>query len=133
VTQTLTRRPISAGQRLGMRIDDSGASIRATWNDSSTAPNAECAYTGTPHDVGFDLAYSTFMCNNNPILVQGTVESDADGDGFGDDTQDLCPTNSSTHGSCPPAPPPQTKKKCKKKHKKRSAEVAKKKCKKKRR
>ena len=139
VTQTLTRRPISAGQRLGLRLDDSGGNIRATWNDNSPAPQAECAYTATPHDVGFDLVYSTFACNHNPILVQGTVESDADGDGFGDDTQDACPSSGASHGACPvtpsttPTPTPQ-KKKCKKKHNKGSAaEAKKKKCKKKKR
>jgi hypothetical protein len=40
---------------------------------------------------------------------------DADGDGFGDETQDQCPANASTPGPCPPAlpslgttPPPDT-------------------------
>jgi hypothetical protein len=33
-----------------------------------------------------------------------TVEPDADGDGYGDETQDGCPTDPSTHGACP-APP----------------------------
>jgi hypothetical protein len=32
--------------------------------------------------------------------VAAVVETDADGDGYGDDTQDLCPTNASTHGPC---------------------------------
>jgi hypothetical protein len=35
----------------------------------------------------------------NPISV--TVEPDADGDGFGDETQDKCPTDASTQGACP--------------------------------
>jgi hypothetical protein len=138
VTEKLTRRPISAGQRLGLRMDDPSGNIRATWNDNSSDPRAECAFTTTPHDVGSDLTYSTFLCNHNPILLQGTVESDADGDGFGDDTQDACPSNGATQGACPTAPPSSTptspKKKCKKKHKKRSASDAKKKkCKKKKR
>jgi hypothetical protein len=138
VTETLTRRPIEADQRLGLHLDDPSGNIRATWNDNSLDPRAECAYTATPHEVDFDLVYTTFACNHNPILVQGTVESDTDGDGFGDDTQDGCPTNASTHGSCastlPTPPPTKKKKKCKKKHKKRSAEAAKKKkCKKRKR
>jgi hypothetical protein len=130
VTEVLTRRPIAAGQRLGLRFDDSGGAIRGTWNDGGGP--AECAYTATPHMVDNDLTYSTVGCNHNPILAQGTVESDADGDGFGDDTQDLCPTNASTQGPCPATTSPHKKKKCKKK-KHRSAEVAKKKCKKKKR
>ena len=34
------------------------------------------------------------------LLVQGTVEPDADGDGFGDETQDTCPAQASTQGAC---------------------------------
>jgi hypothetical protein len=40
----------------------------------------------------------------NPISV--TVEPDADGDGFGDETQDKCPTDASTGGACPKPPTP---------------------------
>jgi hypothetical protein len=34
------------------------------------------------------------------LLVQATLEPDADGDGFGDETQDQCPRQASTHGAC---------------------------------
>jgi hypothetical protein len=133
VTEVLTRRPIAAGQRLGLHFDDSGGAIRGTWNDTT----AQCAYTGTPHPVDTDVTYTTVGCNNNPILAQGTVESDADGDGFGDDTQDRCPTNAAIQTACPasaPLPLPAPKKKCKKKkHRSADAGVAKKKCKKKHR
>ena len=64
------------------------------------------------------------------------LEADADRDGFGDETQDQCPTDASTQGACPVTPvtpaPSVKKKKCKKHKKKHSAESAKKKkCKKK--
>ena len=41
------------------------------------------------------------------IPVTAQLERDADGDGFGDETQDLCATDASTQGVCPPdvAPP----------------------------
>jgi hypothetical protein len=44
------------------------------------------------------------------IPVIATVEPDADGDGYGDETQDQCPTDATTQGPCPakataPAPP----------------------------
>jgi hypothetical protein len=64
------------------------------------------------------------------INVAAVLEPDADHDGFGDETQDQCPSNAGTQGSCAVT---QVKKKCKK-HKKKhhSAESAKKKkCKKK--
>jgi hypothetical protein len=60
--------------------------------------------------------------------IAAKLEPDADRDGFGDETQDKCATNATTHDPCPV---PKTKK-CKKKKHKRAAEIAKKKCKKKR-
>jgi hypothetical protein len=45
------------------------------------------------------------------LLAQATVEPDADGDGFGDETQDQCPSQAGTQGQCvstPPPPPPLT-------------------------
>jgi hypothetical protein len=135
VTQVLTRRPIVAGQRLGMQFpDDDLGDIQNMHND----PSAECAYSLVEHGVGFNLSYTTISCNHNVSLLSGTIEADADGDGFGDETQDQCPTNGTAHGTCPPAttaPTPTTtptaKKKCKKKKHQRAATVAKKKCKKK--
>jgi hypothetical protein len=41
-------------------------------------------------------------------FVQATVEPDADLDGYGDETQDGCPTNASTQGACPAANLPAT-------------------------
>ena len=38
--------------------------------------------------------------------VNADLEPDADGDGFGDITQDACPANAATQGTCPPEPPP---------------------------
>ena len=40
------------------------------------------------------------------LLVQVTIEPDADGDGFGDETQDQCPTQPGTQGQCVANPPP---------------------------
>jgi len=34
------------------------------------------------------------------LLVQAVVEADADRDGFGDETQDACPSQASTQGAC---------------------------------
>jgi hypothetical protein len=37
------------------------------------------------------------------LLMNATIEPDADGDGFGDETQDQCPSSADTQGTCPPA------------------------------
>jgi hypothetical protein len=39
--------------------------------------------------------------SDQKLPVQATIERDADGDGYGDATQDACPTDPSTHGQCP--------------------------------
>jgi hypothetical protein len=142
ITQVLTRRPIAAGQRLGWQTTSSSGALTEQYN----APSGECAFSFLTHSLGADLTYSTFNCNHNLLLASGTIEADADGDGFGDDTQDGCPTNATTHGPCPtipsstppppspsPSPSPSlAKKKCKKNKKKhRSDAVMAKKCKKK--
>ncbi len=41
----------------------------------------------------------------NELQVQATIEPDADNDGFGDETQDQCPTQATTQGPCDTTPP----------------------------
>ncbi len=41
----------------------------------------------------------------NELQVQATIEPDADHDGFGDETQDNCPTQAATQGPCDTTPP----------------------------
>jgi hypothetical protein len=126
VTQVLTRRPIAAGQRLGMRINDSAAAIEDQ-HAGAFLPDTCAFYFGASQPVGETDGYSSQNCHGNVDLLSGTIESDADHDGFGDDTQDPCPTSAGTQGPCPTH-----KKRCKhKKHHKRDAGAAKKKCKKK--
>ena len=65
------------------------------------------------------------------LAIGATIEPDADHDGFGDETQDACPSDSTTQGACPtpatmrPAP----HRKCKKR---KLRAVAAKKCRKRR-
>jgi hypothetical protein len=55
---------------------------------------------------------------NNRANVSATIEPDADGDGFGDETQDKCPSSANTQGACA------KKKKCKKGKKKGKGKAA---------
>ena len=70
---------------------------------------------------------TTYQQDSGGYQVDGSavLEADADHDGFGDETQDQCPTNAATQGQCP------VKRKCKHKKKHKSAAVIAKKCKKK--
>jgi hypothetical protein len=71
------------------------------------------------------------------MYAQADVEPDADRDGFGDETQDQCPSEAATQGAC--VKPAGTAKKCKKKKRKKgkraraSGKPKKKGCKKKKR
>jgi hypothetical protein len=44
------------------------------------------------------------------VLISALVEADVDGDGFGDESQDQCPTNAGTQAPCPPSGPADTTK-----------------------
>jgi hypothetical protein len=44
---------------------------------------------------------TTGLLSAERILIAANVEPDSDRDGFGDETQDQCPTNATTQGPCP--------------------------------
>jgi hypothetical protein len=119
--------PISAGDRLGV-VRSSGTSGEGAQIISNNSPGGSTGSASVIHNSG---SASYLSMPDFELLMQYRVEPDADHDGYGDETQDQCPSSAASHGACPPAPPATKKKKCKK-HKKRSvsAEVAKKKCKK---
>jgi hypothetical protein len=127
ITAVATQRSIQAGDRLGL------FGFGLTTKVGANGTPRQCAYSTTGNAAGTTKTYTTSLCNNDEWLLQATVEADADNDGFGDETQDQCPTSASTHGACPISAPPAThKKKCKKKkHRSAGAVAAKKKCKKK--
>ncbi len=131
ITQaTGVRMPISAGDRLGIGYT---LPIGGGPQLGVISPSAACGYLqgpGADHPVGTQKTYITNGSCSAELLLQGTVEADADRDGFGDETQDQCPTNGATQGPCPVTPPTK-KKKCKHKKKHKSGAVIAKKCKKK--
>ena len=59
---------------------------------------------------GVDLALGTTNSlipqDNVRLDISALLEPDIDADGFGDETQDQCPTDASTQGPCPTAEPP---------------------------
>lgn len=126
-----TRIPgVLAGDRLGLGLASNAGASPPSCNTTSDSP-ADEVYEGAdfgPGSSGTFTPANTFRLNISAVL-----EPDNDRDGYGDETQDRCPTNAATQGACPPAPATtQKKKKCKKKKKKKgSASAAGKKCKKK--
>jgi hypothetical protein len=128
------RLTINAGDMIGINVSEglfwSGNTVNVTGGQyMSVQPTLT---DGPPPQM------PNFTVNDLESGVNADVEPDADGDGYGDETQDCAPTDPTTHPACPTPPAGQgvtPKKKCKKHKKKhRSAESAKKKkCKKKKR
>ena len=116
--------PIAAGEQLGLFLPAGGANC--FWN---APPDDGLFFTGGEPPLNVDSDF-TGSNPNRRLNASAVVEPDADRDGFGDETQDACPSSASTQGACPVK-----RKKCgKHKKKSRDAVVAKKKgCKKKRR
>jgi hypothetical protein len=90
------RIPVQAGDRVGLSstVEGSGLIIYCK------APANTMGYT-----LGDVAAGSTGTWQTAPVEAQApisaTVEPDADGDGYGDETQDQCPQSASTQAACP--------------------------------
>jgi hypothetical protein len=98
------RMTVRAGDRIGIDAETAPFSSIAVVNNTSSGgsfdlwvPQLAPTETRSPNlddYPGYEL------------LVNATIEADADEDGFGDETQDQCPNDGTTQGACPPAPPP---------------------------
>jgi hypothetical protein len=94
-----SRLPITQGERIGIDVvlgvsevgSFPGGSIE-TWNP--VLANGETR-TGV-------------VTSGRELAINATVEPDVDHDGYGDETQDQCPTDATTQGACPAAASPQT-------------------------
>lgn len=94
--------PVEAGDYIGITLV-SGSSI----GDLHGSDDQICEVNG---DLGvfYNDVESTTPETFEPLL-SATVEPDADGDGYGDENEDACPSSAATHGTCPvftPPPPP---------------------------
>jgi hypothetical protein len=91
------RLPVKQGQHLAI---DAGKYVQATINDSGD----KFSYVFAPPLVEGSGARGSLEATGE-LLVQASIEPDADGDGFGDETQDQCPTQATTQGPCDVSPP----------------------------
>ena len=103
-----TRIPIQAGDRLGLHglpfvYEGSTVESVSTYCVGSLIAGELGAVPGDVPE-GTSTAFGEVAEGRVPLAA--VVEPDADGDGYGDETQDKCPTNSSTHDACPPPPAP---------------------------
>jgi uncharacterized repeat protein (TIGR01451 family) len=96
IATSSTRLPVQGGDAIALK-NDSNALVMyptATVNDVVQ----QFGFPGTA--VGAVPEAPSFAAASQRLLLQATVEPDADDDGFGDDTQDLCPTDAMLHTAC---------------------------------
>jgi RTX calcium-binding nonapeptide repeat (4 copies) len=101
VTTFAARLPVQVGDVLGMvasqpcLLGGPGGPVgdQVRFFGSTTEPTKGSMQTTTNVEPG------------DRILIVANVEPDFDRDGFGDETQDRCPTNATTQGPCPGPPP----------------------------
>jgi hypothetical protein len=86
------RVPIKAGDHLAL----DGAVISAQYAND----NGKRHYVFGPTLVDGVPPRASSDHSGKELLVQAVVEADADKDGFGDETQDRCPTQATTSGVC---------------------------------
>jgi hypothetical protein len=92
-----TQQPIQAGDYIGLELESATATLGVDTGESPSSTSAS-AFAPTPDG-------STATPQLSPGArgyLNADIEPDADHDGYGDETQDQCPTNATTHGPCPP-------------------------------
>ncbi len=98
ITQVPARLPVKAGQQLAVDITKSVAIIY-----NSNGDKRSYMFSSPTLQEGEGQRASNEVLNE--LQVQATIEPDADNDGFGDETQDKCPTQAATQGACDTTPP----------------------------
>jgi hypothetical protein len=98
--------------RFPVRQGDSIAMHVGTFHNCFPGYGAAAADTALPVSgdpaVGQSIEVSGTSFTSTRLPISATVEADADNDGYGDETQDLCPTDPTTHGLCDVFPPETT-------------------------
>jgi hypothetical protein len=93
-----TRIPVIAGDVIGLRAQTPGGICAST---GGTGDMYRSLATANPGPIGASASYPEI--SGLKIDVAADVETDVDGDGYGDETQDACPRLASTQAPCPPA------------------------------
>lgn len=92
VTSAPARVPVKQGQQLAI---DASMNVKATYD----ASGSKFSYVFAPPLVDGQAARASNAVVGE-LLISADIEPDADHDGFGDETQDQCPTQATTQGPC---------------------------------
>ncbi|MBS1863745.1 MAG: hypothetical protein JSS68_18780 [Actinobacteria bacterium] len=95
-----TRLPIPVGGYVGLTVPGGSVpSVQSSPGGQATYARGEAPFPGVTGVVG--------ETHNGMIMYDADIEPDVDGDGYGDVTQDSCPSSASVHeGPCPTVVPP---------------------------
>ena len=99
-TTFLTRVPVAADDILGTYSPSSAQCKRP-------ATGFFRMFAGGDQALGTSTPYGNDPGNPVQLDIAATLETDSDGDGYGDETQDLCPSDASVQGACPDRANPQ--------------------------
>jgi hypothetical protein len=89
-----TRLPITTGDRVGLGTTAGTFAALAM-------PGASYLVRVNPLADGETATFAAGPFNPQAVLINADVEADADNDGFGDETQDQCPTDALDPGAVP--------------------------------
>lgn len=101
-----TRIPVSGGELIGIRVAGGGGDNVSVCRQS-VGPSLNQVLSASPAGP---LNQERAMSLGNQFLVDvgAVLEPDVDRDGFGDETQDGCPTDATAQGACPDRLAPDT-------------------------
>ncbi len=91
-----TRLPIQAGDRLGLA--GTGGEFGGLFCEDESTPSDHVGITESFGPPGGSVLYEDIPLR---IPVRAVIEPDADNDGYGDETQDLCPQSAAFQVACP--------------------------------
>lgn len=104
-----TRVPVREGDRIAIGVNNLPVISSSVYDHDSSW------FVGSDPAPG---ASATFAKSARFTNVAAFLEADADNDGFGDTSQDQCPTDASTQAACAGVPPPPDDDACEKARKK---------------
>ncbi len=94
-----TRLPIQVGDQVGVDLLTGNLNVGIT----RSVAGSSIPVWGTPTlQDGAPPRTPSGSYANEELLLQADIEGDADGDGYGDETQDGCPSQAATAGACLP-------------------------------
>jgi hypothetical protein len=97
------RMPVKAGDLIGLDTLDvpGGQTVGIFHNSGSSATDLVSSWV-PPLADGETRAPTSPTVSHLELLVNADLEPDADADGYGDQTQDACPSQAEAHGPCVP-------------------------------